>query len=54
MKRLRHPHILPPLTIEVPDVRVPSHVAAGWLLVEEPSDPEPTGEDHDPERTPHE
>jgi hypothetical protein len=37
---LRHPHIAPPLLIEVEDERVPAYVAAGWLLPEEPSTPD--------------
>lgn len=55
MTTLLHPHIIPPLTIERDDEDVPSHVAAGWLLVtdEEPElDPDQSGEDHDPERNP--
>lgn len=34
--RLRHPHILPTLEIEVADTRVAAHVAAGWLPVSPP------------------
>lgn len=47
MKTLRHPHIEPALLIEVPDDRVPAHVAAGWL--DELAEPNP---DHDPGEKP--
>lgn len=50
MTSFRHPHIEPPLVIEVADDRVEAHIAAGWLPHGEQSthDPEPTGEDHEP------
>lgn len=53
MTSLQHPHIEPPLVIEVEDDAVPAHVAAGWLpLAEEETstDPKPTGEDHKPSK----
>lgn len=31
MKTLTHPHISPPLEIEVADEHVESHLSAGWL-----------------------
>lgn len=48
MTTLRHPHIEPPLHIDVDDDHVAAHVAAGWLPLEPSTDPEPTGEDHEP------
>lgn len=51
MTALLHPHIDPPLVIEVPDDAVPAHVAAGWLLVEDAdtyTDPD-SGPDSDEE-----
>lgn len=42
MTTLTHPHVDPPLEIEVEDDRVPAHLEAGWLLAEESSIPTPT------------
>lgn len=46
MTTLRHPHIAPPLVIEVEDEHVPGYTEAGWLP-HEPStpDPEPSGDE---------
>ncbi len=38
--KVRHPHIYPPVVIDVADERVESHLAAGWLLDEAPADEE--------------
>lgn len=50
---LRHPHVDPPLEIEVEPDAVAAHLRAGWLPAEadEPPTPdsEPTGEDHEEE-----
>lgn len=51
MTAVLHPHIDPPLVIEVEDVRVPEFTEAGWLLVEDASPtPDPaTGPDSEEE-----
>lgn len=35
--KLRHPHIQPPVLVEVAPERVASHIAAGWIPDEAPA-----------------
>lgn len=43
--KLRHPHIQPPIHLEVADEAVAEHLAAGWLPVADEATPEPGAED---------
>lgn len=38
--KLRHPHIEPPVVVDVAEERVESHLAAGWLPDEPSADDE--------------
>lgn len=49
--KLRHPHILPPIELEVADEAVAEHVAAGWLPVAPEEGPATEG-DEPPDDTP--
>lgn len=38
MTQLRHPHIEPPVVLDVAEERVDEHLAAGWLHEEPPAE----------------
>lgn len=43
--KLRHPHIQPPVVLEVAPERVAAHIAAGWVPDEAPAPSTPENPD---------